>query len=295
MSIVERHGEWRELQAQKWLASEVGQKTTNGKAASHSYSKESILERTRWRKGEEKISYWGFSYGTILGATLAAMEPQRVHRNIIDGVCDPDDYYRAEWLLNLRDTDAIMDRFFSYCSQVGPETCALNTGNFTAAELERQVEAAIASLRIAPLAVPGTKARGPEILTYTNVMQMIRNVLYKPIAKFPMMAVLLDDLINGNGTLFAEWKPENVYAPVCPLKDCSSSPDEECYFMGHEVTEGILCSDAESIASHTKEDAWQRRETLYKQSKWMGESWATITLPCIHWKAKATQKLAARE
>lgn len=41
------------------------------------------------------IRYWGFSYGTLLGATIAAMFPERVDRMVLDGVLNPHEYYNA--------------------------------------------------------------------------------------------------------------------------------------------------------------------------------------------------------
>lgn len=39
------------------------------------------------------LRYWGVSYGTVLGATLAAMFPNRVDRVVLDGVVNPFEYY----------------------------------------------------------------------------------------------------------------------------------------------------------------------------------------------------------
>jgi pimeloyl-ACP methyl ester carboxylesterase len=37
----------------------------------------------------------GFSYGTVLGATVAAMFPERMDRVILDGVVNVQEYYHA--------------------------------------------------------------------------------------------------------------------------------------------------------------------------------------------------------
>src|SRR5690606_23966786 len=39
--------------------------------------------------GDEALTYLGFSYGTELGATYAALFPERVGRLVLDGALDP--------------------------------------------------------------------------------------------------------------------------------------------------------------------------------------------------------------
>lgn len=41
------------------------------------------------------LRFWGFSYGTVLGATVAAMFPDRIDKLVLDGVANPSDWYRA--------------------------------------------------------------------------------------------------------------------------------------------------------------------------------------------------------
>ncbi|CAK1364994.1 unnamed protein product [Cercospora beticola] len=66
VELVERHAEWREKQS-------AGVDTGSA---------------TKWTEGEEPILMFGGSYGTLLGATLAAMQPHRVKRFYLDGVVD---------------------------------------------------------------------------------------------------------------------------------------------------------------------------------------------------------------
>jgi pimeloyl-ACP methyl ester carboxylesterase len=47
------------------------------------------MDTIRRALGADKISFYGFSYGTYLGQVYATLHPDRVHRMVLDGVVDP--------------------------------------------------------------------------------------------------------------------------------------------------------------------------------------------------------------
>ena len=53
------------------------------------------IERIRIALGEDSISYFGYSYGTFLGATYADLYPSRVRAFVLDGAIDPSLDYEA--------------------------------------------------------------------------------------------------------------------------------------------------------------------------------------------------------
>jgi hypothetical protein len=56
------------------------------------------MDVVRAALGESKISYYGASYGTYLGAVYAQMFPDRVARMVLDSAVDPDDYGSQDML-----------------------------------------------------------------------------------------------------------------------------------------------------------------------------------------------------
>ncbi|HEY0496130.1 MAG TPA: alpha/beta hydrolase [Kutzneria sp.] len=52
------------------------------------------VDRIRAMLGEQKISYYGTSYGTYLGAVYASMYPQRTDRVVLDSVNEPSGVWR---------------------------------------------------------------------------------------------------------------------------------------------------------------------------------------------------------
>jgi hypothetical protein len=298
VEIIERHGEWRSKQAativdnSNWIKSMADIDDID-----HPFARKAVLERTAWKKGEEKLQYWGFSYGTILGATFAALEPQRVGRVIIDGVCDLADYYSTGWSTNLRDTDKIMENFYSYCSKANTTQCPLNTGSLTAKEIKSVVENLITNIKEDPIPVPGKVDRAADIITYSDVMNLIKDVFYTPLKLFPKQATLLADVAYGNGSLFADHKAKE-HTPSCPpLPNPANqkTPEQPCTIPTTMAGPAIFCSDGEPLDHWSKKDWLKYVDTLVRQSKWIGEYWSSITLQCASWKGRAKWNVKAAD
>ncbi|RFU35484.1 hypothetical protein B7463_g872, partial [Scytalidium lignicola] len=282
VEIIEQHGNWRSQTARAWL-DKACEKTKD------TVDRHSIISRTQWTPGQEKLQYWGFSYGTALGSTFATMYPEKVRRMILDGVIDIDDYFRGEWLKNLQDTDAIMNRFFEYCYQSGPNACAFY--DKSPAQIEQNLELLLQSLQHQPMPVPGTETIGPDIITSSDVMRLIKTTLYSPLEMFPFLANLLANLMKGNGSEFAVYKAEYTL-PRCPYKN-GDQGSYECDPDGFswEGFTSISCTDGNDISNMSAETFKEYTQILRNQSRWMGGTWAELRLKCVGWDATAAWKL----
>ena len=76
------------------------------------------LDMMRQLVGDAKLNYLGFSYGTLLGATYAALFPSKIGHVVLDGPVDATSYIHTP-MRNLSDqTDGFedsFDRFFAAC------------------------------------------------------------------------------------------------------------------------------------------------------------------------------------
>lgn len=75
--------------------------------------------------GQQPMVFWGFSYGSLLGQTYAALFPERASRIIIDGVTNYFDWYEARILRgDFLDSMNVFDGFLEQCVQAG-DRCEL--------------------------------------------------------------------------------------------------------------------------------------------------------------------------
>ncbi|KAJ5912957.1 Peptidase S33 tripeptidyl aminopeptidase-like C-terminal [Penicillium tannophilum] len=285
LTIVERHGEWREregLEAQEAHDSCHGYDTTR-----------SIAKRTEWHRGQEPLLYWGRSYGTLLGATFAALFPDRISRAVLDGVVNMDKYYEDRGPSVIIDADAIFDRFGLYCDAVGPDECPFFVvgGSSAIQDAYWTLENQILNSSIPVMA---SATRGPEVITWTDVKAILRIAVYQPLLAFPVLAEKIGALANGNPVPMADFKRGRHFS-TCPSNECSMmgpwSPqctqgqDNSLYAMS-----AILCTDADFLVDKTLESFAQMWMDLKADSQTLGDYWAQMLLSCAGWKTKAKYK-----
>ncbi|KAH3141908.1 hypothetical protein LV164_002256 [Aspergillus fumigatus] len=287
LEIIERHGEWRERQGQ-----------TEQRMYDRMYGydqQQSIVARTKWKRGHEKLLYWGRSYGTVLGSTFATMFPDRVERVLLDAVVDVDKYYTGKGPDVIADADAIFDRVVVYCDAAGLDGCPFyrhgGPAAIKAAYLELEAVLYNASVPAAPSAT-----RGPEVITWTDLKTVLRYSVYQPLFVFPLLAHYAKSLSEGDGSPMADFK-QRSRSPSCPSDQClQTGPwSGECFEKGSSelyAMSAILCSDAPYLRDMDQarfQEAWA---SLKAQSFTLGDYWAAVTaLGCVGHKSRPKWQL----
>ncbi|WP_086856066.1 alpha/beta hydrolase [Amycolatopsis lexingtonensis] len=159
-------------------------KNNAGSLLNHMSTKDVVrdLDTLRAAVGDRKLSFVGFSYGTLIGSTYASMFPKQSRAIVIDGNVDPAlrtgdgveyDRERAQGF------EIALDGFLKRCDQAGAK-CAFSDGN-PRAKFDELRE----YLRKQPITIPGGGT--VDINRFTGAAS---SVLYSPAA----FASLAEDL-----------------------------------------------------------------------------------------------------
>ncbi|KIJ55468.1 hypothetical protein M422DRAFT_24044 [Sphaerobolus stellatus SS14] len=187
------------------------------------------------------INYYGFSYGTILGAYLVNMFPERVGRVVIDGVADPVAWASAppytwyrQWLGYTEDTYQL---FLSQCSDVGPTVCPLaHSVGEDPHNIDARIEEFFDKLTDKPMPVPN--AINPGILTSGAAKIPLFSALQTP-TTWPETAKVLDAAMRGDGK---------------PLLDAATVPFHASYLYSDLERSAVTCNDNKPFKSPTAEE-----------------------------------------
>lgn len=216
------------------------------------------------------LRYWGFSYGTVLGDTVAAMFPDRMDKVVLDGSLNPHDYYAGIDLEQVTSTDASFDGFFTACV-AHPEQCDLAQGTMTADQLKEQFYDLLYTLKHQPF-VAGTDA-ATEIVDYNLLKTLVEDAMYNP-ATWPTLATGLHGLLTKNMTAIPTIAP--FLAPSVPIY-----PNH-----GPDAPLGIRSSDV-SPRTDNVTTLYPLFERFYAKSQLLGDVLSVPAMMYAQWPFQA--------
>ncbi len=215
--------------------------------------------------GQERMNYYGASYGTKLGAMYAELFPEKVGRFILDGGLDVTLAHEELLLGQAAGFETALRAFVNYCIKL--DDCAL--GDSVDAGVQR-IRAFLEQGETSPLRPYGIP------LTRVHVFNAITHSLY--LRQFwPPLAEALTEAADGNGEDLL-WLSAN-FEPLDNAKKPADNSDAAFYAIG--------CLDDPSAVEPADVPALVPR--FEEASPTFGRTFAWMTTSCRAWKAKAAE------
>ncbi len=210
------------------------------------------LDQIRAALGDEKLTYLGFSYGTLIGSMYADKFPDRIRAMVLDGAIDPklsETQFRTG---QAKAFEASLKKFFAWCS--ARRSCAFYEGGKT----RRAFDSLMAQIEKKPLHIrryAGRRRVGPG-LTFSAVLGSMYNR-----GSWPSLALALDWAKRGDGRLlvaisdpFRGRKPDGAYSNMSDAYFSNTCLD---FPMSTDVaTYEALAKTFKSIAPHFRAAAY---------------------------------------
>ncbi|KAH8587687.1 TAP-like protein-domain-containing protein [Bisporella sp. PMI_857] len=243
------------------------------------------------KAGQKKLRYWGFSYGTVLGTTFATMFPDRIDRMVNDGNVDAVEFTAGNGTHFVQDTDKVMDAFYRFCHQAGPENCTFYASS--PGEIEARLERLLKTIRKHPIIVPAPQFsnKRPEVVSFSSVRRMIASALYRPLVMFPSLADALAALEEGNGRPFIDFSGQGAGDPILCENEPGPTPELPEVEDSPDATNAILCSDG-GLMTDTADEFGSYVDKLVALSKSAGATMAHMRLACMGWTVEAKWRFA---
>ncbi|GJC80930.1 putative hydrolase Mb2248c [Colletotrichum liriopes] len=266
---VGRNWAFAEVEAQKCYDYA---KDKGGELVGTMYTARDVWEIVNALGGDRLLRFWGISYGTVVGSTVAALHPDRVERLVLDGVTNPQQWWAGETWEMLTDTDKVFSGFLRTCFEK-PETCALaaQNPNTTAAQIESKIYDMIDSLKYRPLPVQSSEAIPNGIIDHNLVKGVIRMGLYSP-STYPALAARLQLLLDRDIDTLLEG-----YSASWPTDSLG------------DIGLTIPCSD-NALRTDNLEDLMPELQRAAKMSRLAGDLLSWNTHMCARWKLNSKEK-----
>nr|WP_205863761.1 alpha/beta hydrolase [Planosporangium mesophilum] len=217
------------------------------------------MDAIRAALGEPKLTYLGYSYGTLLGAVYAQLFPTHVRALVLDGAIDPtlDSVASAEG--QAKGFERAFDNFSAWCRS-NASKCPI------APDARATVTSAMDSARRTPVTGSGGRAA-----TAGWIQTAVVASLYSQ-EQWPQLATALDNLRKGNAT------------GIFRLADSYAERDARGRYSNlFDANAAVNCADDANTPAvdklRTLQSEWRQKYPLFGPS-------SALNLLCAQWPGK---------
>lgn len=219
------------------------------------------MEVIRTALGERDLNYLGYSYGTFLGTTYAALFPQHVGKFVLDGAIDPNVPDEQQNLGQLAGFDLALTDYLKDCL-ANDNTCPF-TGNL--ANAKKQLQAFL--LKMEHQTLPTTSGRKLTISSATTGLIM---ALYSD-SYWQYLTQAFVEAFAGKGDTFMR------------LADFYNDRNDDGTYASNTFEANFAVNCLDSRASSKPADMAAQNRRILKASPILGRYWQNGALACANW------------
>ena len=249
------------------------------------------LDLLRQAVGDPGFSFLGYSYGSQVGSTYAAMFPSRVRAVVIDGVVDP-----VAWSTGYGVTGALLPittrlksaegasdtlrAFFRTCAAAGPARCSFADPGASAGELSAKWDTLTRDIRTRPVDLP--QPDGTVHVTYAVLISAALSILYD-VPTWPTLADAAEALVQLEAVPAATAARATAAHALAVAR--ARYADEPVFASGFDA---VACVDGVEPRSPL---AWPVAAAAQDRvAPYFGSAWTFPSQACATWPGKDTDR-----
>jgi pimeloyl-ACP methyl ester carboxylesterase len=195
------------------------------------------INSLRLALGEEKVSFFGFSYGSELGTTWATMFPESVRAIVVDGAVDPNASSIQEGMAQAKGFEGQLATFLKQCSE--RTTCEFHNNG----DAEAAFDKLVLDIDAKPLEVSKDRTLVTQGVLFTAVAQAMYSDYY-----WPQLSEALSAAQGGDGQGILQ-----LYDDYYQRKDDGTYGNELEAFLAISCLDDPGATSTEEVDSHIED------------------------------------------
>jgi pimeloyl-ACP methyl ester carboxylesterase len=218
------------------------------------------LDVLRAVMGESHLDYLGFSYGSLLGQTYAALFPKTVNRMVIDGVIDPTVSDSEQSVIQLKGFDLALRNYLADC--LSSSDCPFQG---TVSQALNKIKSFMRSLETSPIPTKD----GRQLNAWSANTGLIMPLYSEDY--WPQLSQAFVEAFDGDGSTFIE------------LADTYNDRDSTGKYLTNLMEANIAISCLDSRQPSDSASMAKQNARMLAASPTLGRYWQFGALTCESW------------